>query len=50
VHIKQKKEQKGKKAKGPEWLMSNNDKEKSLGFYLTIETIGYEKKPPSCQL
>jgi hypothetical protein len=33
-----------KRAKGPEWLMSNNDKEKSLGVYLTIETIGYEKK------
>jgi hypothetical protein len=34
------------RAKGPEWLMSNNDKEKSLSVYLTIETSGYEKKPP----
>jgi hypothetical protein len=32
------------RAKEPEWLKSNNDKEKSLGVYLTIEIIGYEKK------
>jgi hypothetical protein len=32
------------KAKEPDWLMSNNEKEKSLGVYLTIETIAYEKK------
>jgi hypothetical protein len=32
------------RAKGPDWLMSNNDKEMTLDVYLTIETIGYEKK------